>query len=757
MTIPRGRRHKALRAALLASAFTLPQGVAGASAQTLDITFSGSTVGQPSFDRPWGGYPPPLLSGIITPFSVLPFRVTGSGTLTQRWSGSDYDSYAHLYRVSFDPNSPLTNVLAGDDDGAGYPNPFISHHLDAGTDYFTVTSAYAGSAGTYAVNFRSGAIQGLVIGADLSVANSYTGPTVLNAGRLEIAAGGVFVSDITVNGGGLVVNGVARGVNLASGRLSGTGTMGATTIGTGATLAPGNSIGTVTVNGQMTFAPGSFYEVEVSPAGADRTNVTATGGPGSADLSGGTVKATYLPGNHVAKKHVIVNAAGGLGGTSFAGLEGSTPKGFTHALEYDGTTASLVLAMTPAQGNTNQQSVWNALSQQFDAAGSLPGEFTGMGEAEMTVLSGEVGAGAQQVGTNANVQFLNVITGPLTDGAGLGGAPLAYAGERARDTAGAGRLARLAARGNARSHAAQQLADSGGASENLRHRFEVGFPETTTPSPERFALWGQVMGGGGTLDGDAATGTQRVVSGSYGLASGMDWRTNQTQAGIALGASWSQTTTENLGATTIGSAFAGVRGVHDFGTMYVSGAAAYGAHFAQTRRDVFGETYSAGFTAHSLSARLETGARFKMSASELAPYAALQATTLWTPAYAETGSGAGTFALAYNAASNTDLRSEIGLRVSRAFHGETSTTTLSGGLGWAHSFNPRREVTAGFVALPGSQFVTRSAAAPSDTALVSVGVEHRMAKKTTVSATASGEFGRGLTAGTVKASLKLGW
>ena len=57
--------------------------------------------------------------------------------------------------------------------------------------------------------------------------------------------------------------------------VGGTGTLGPVTV-IGGTLAPGNSIGTITVGGNLTFGAGSTYQVEVSPAASDRTNVTGT-------------------------------------------------------------------------------------------------------------------------------------------------------------------------------------------------------------------------------------------------------------------------------------------------------------------------------------------------------------------------------------------------------------------------------------------------------------------------------------------------
>ena len=108
-----------------------------------------------------------------------------------------------------------------------------------------------------------------------------------------------------VNGGLLSVNGTAAAVTVnAGGTLGGIGTVGNTVIASGGTLSPGNSIGTITVNGNLTFNAGSTYRVEVSPATADRTNVT-----GTATLGGATVNASYAAGAYVPKQYTILNAS----------------------------------------------------------------------------------------------------------------------------------------------------------------------------------------------------------------------------------------------------------------------------------------------------------------------------------------------------------------------------------------------------------------------------------------------------------------
>jgi uncharacterized protein with beta-barrel porin domain len=74
----------------------------------------------------------------------------------------------------------------------------------------------------------------------------------------------------------------------------------------GGNLAAGNSIGTLSINGDLTFNAGGIYTVEVSPSAADHTHVT-----GSATLTGATVQAVALmPASFKAQTYTILNANG---------------------------------------------------------------------------------------------------------------------------------------------------------------------------------------------------------------------------------------------------------------------------------------------------------------------------------------------------------------------------------------------------------------------------------------------------------------
>ncbi|MFL9498910.1 autotransporter domain-containing protein [Rhodopseudomonas palustris] len=537
--------------------------------------------------------------------------------------------------------------------------------------------------------------------------SSYTGATTVEAGTLSVNGSIASSSLTTVNAGAA---------------LGGNGVVGTTLINGGA-LAPGNSIGTLNVSGNLTFTAASSYMVEVSPSSADRVNVS-----GTATLGGATVNASFASGGYVERQYTLVNATGGVVGTFGTLVNTNLPSGFRSSLGYDSNNAylNLVLDYTPGPSpvinsglNHNQTEVANALSTYFARTGSIPIVFGALTPAGLSAASGETATGAQQSTFNAMTQFMGVLTDPSSNGRGAPDAATALPYAEARS-------------GSVRD----------------AHAMMNAVVARTSFEP-RWVTWGAGFGGSQTTDGNASLGSATATSRLAGIAAGADyWLSPQTVAGFAMAGGATQFgLAGGLGSGTSDLIQVGGFIRHSFGASYLTAAAAYGWQDITTERTVaIGglNQLRANFNANAYSARVEAGHRWiapVIGGLGLSPYVAAQVTTFDLPAYAEQAAGGtGVFALGYAAKTVTATRSELGVRTDRSFALDGALLTLRGRAAWAHDFDVDRSVVAAFQALPGASFVVNGARPARDAALTTVSAEVSWLNGFSVGGSFEGEF-----------------
>ncbi len=155
-----------------------------------------------------------------------------------------------------------------------------------------------------------------------SLTKSGTGVLVLNgantySGGTTVKEGGLVIGDASHSGASLV--GTASVENGAY--LAGAGSVGGLYAHAGSIIAPGNSIGTLKVNGNLAFDAGATYVAEIDASGkSDRIDVSGTATLGGAKVYIEKAAGTYMPG----KSYTILSAEGGIMGT-FGDLSQNTP------------------------------------------------------------------------------------------------------------------------------------------------------------------------------------------------------------------------------------------------------------------------------------------------------------------------------------------------------------------------------------------------------------------------------------------------
>ncbi len=151
----------------------------------------------------------------------------------------------------------------------------------------------------------------------LTGASTYTGLTTINAGAL--AVDGSLTSSVLINIGGT---------------LQGFGSVGSVT--NNGTIAPGRSIGKITVNGDYTQT--GAYDAEIGPSGvSDLIDITGTA------MLDGTLNVIPLAGSYFPEFiYTILNANGGLMNTKFANVNVLDPK-LKIGVIYTGTQVQLVV------------------------------------------------------------------------------------------------------------------------------------------------------------------------------------------------------------------------------------------------------------------------------------------------------------------------------------------------------------------------------------------------------------------------------
>ena len=457
--------------------------------------------------------------------------------------------------------------------------------------------------------------------------NTYSGPTLVNQGRL--AVNGSVTSAVSVQSGGIV---------------GGSGTLSSLTARDGGTVAPGNSIGTLNVAGNVSFEPGSRYAVEVGPNGqSDRIQSS-----GSATIGGGEVAVT---------------------------LENS-PNLLTQG-EVRSLLGQQYTILSAQQGVSGQ---FDAVAPNYLFLGTgLSYQPTGV-----TLSVGRNGTSFASVAQTSNERAVAAAADALAAGNPV------YESLLGSGTAGEARQAFRQLSGQIHADIASALVnDSRYLREALNGRLRQaeGLASSSAIKADEGGAWAQLLGAWDHASGDAnATGYQ---ASTYGVLVGLDsaaaddWRlgvaTGYTRTSLH-GGYGSKADSDNYHLAAYGD--------KQFGALALRGGAGYTWHRIDTKRSVnYGmqsDRDTAKYSARTEQLFAEAGYSVQGEWLNLEPFVNLAYVNFENNGIAESGGAA---ALRGDKQHTDATVSTLGLRADTAWQVTPGTTVaLRSELGWQHQY-----------------------------------------------------------------------
>lgn len=519
--------------------------------------------------------------------------------------------------------------------------------------------------------------------------SAYTGTTTVNNGLLAVN-GDLSNSAMTVN---------------ASGTLGGTGTVGQTTVN--GTIAPGNSIGTLNVNGPYVQNAGSFYNVEVNAAGqSDLINVT-----GTATINGGTVRVIAGMGAYnPTTVYTILTSSGVRTGTydavtsNFAFLDPS--------LTYDPNNVYLTLirnsidfasvGQTPNQISAGGGLAALGLSNPIVSAALLltPEQ----ARAAFDSLSGEIHPSLHSLMLDESSLVRDAILGRQrldTAQASVGTPAAGFADED--DTALA--------------YAKKARKAKGGPKWPIKAQ-----PPVIAPV---YAAWVQGYGNWTKLNGDGNAASLRATNG--GAIGGVDVTLNHNwRFGVATGGGRTDARVDaRTSSGTIDTFHLAAYGGGHIGDIAVRTGAAYSHHDISTTRTIafpgFADTATANYGASTSQVFGEAAYGLIRSWVNAEAFANLAYASVRSDAFTETG---GPAALRVAGANTSATYSTLGLRAQAPISALGPwAMTARGSLGWQHAYDGAAPVSLMSFAASPSPFAIAGVPIATDTLLVEAGLD----------------------------------
>jgi outer membrane autotransporter protein len=566
-------------------------------------------------------------------------------------------------------------------------------------------------AGMFQGNF-AGIIQGtggLTIAGGtqvLSGINTYTGATNINAGNLVVNGSIASSSVVNVNSGGI---------------LSGSGTLGQTN-NNGGTISPGNSVGTITINGNYNMGPSSRYYAEINGDTSDLIKVSGASDIQSSvfEIAHDTNKASapVLPG----KTYTLITTGGGLTGTSPDVAIADFPF-LTFNLFSDGFNGYLTTARGPGAfaelaTTGNEKGVANALDAAA-ATNPLWQQVVGATEAQarsaFTSLSNaSIHANAAGVLSAQSHYLRDAVTDRLRQDFAYGTS--------------------LAVTGNVLSYTPETPRNAYAAASAIPFYKAPPLAAASTSMPV-YAVWAQALGSWGSLKGDGnAAQTDHSLS---GVISGADVTFNgRWRVGLAGGYSQSIFRSPSIAASGSSDSYhVSLYGGGMVGAWGLRGGASFSWNDILTSRQVtvvnLAGPQRGDYASKTTQVFGEVGHQFTFAAGGLEPFANI--------AYVNVDGGINEFGVAAvsGSAKLSTTYTTLGVRGATAL---TSTLTARGMLGWRHALGDITPVAALAFQSGGAAFTLAGSPIARDALAAEAGLDLAIAPNASLGISWTGQF-----------------
>ena len=214
--------------------------------------------------------PGQLISSLILTESGALNSVIANGIdydvgLLKRTAGTTTVSAANTFTGSVRIQGGTMQLVEGGSFAAGSSLVMSAGTMDL-NDKSQTFSAVNGAGGTVALGAGNLTVNGEKRSEFLGVITGTGALVKQGAGTLVLGGTNTYSGATTVSGGRLVVDGVVAGsgVTVESGAtLAGSGNVGTTAVLSGATIAPGNSPGSLSIDGDLSWSGGGNYDWEI--------------------------------------------------------------------------------------------------------------------------------------------------------------------------------------------------------------------------------------------------------------------------------------------------------------------------------------------------------------------------------------------------------------------------------------------------------------------------------------------------------------